>query len=242
MSLIIDALKRAQQLRLNGSEGSPILKVSYPKKKRGGRFKKRWIPVGAGLISLCVVLFVFLRPAPSPLATQTNKIIVPVERKLSATVPGKEEPTEGLHYVGRPSVAALPPSLRPRKYLQNRPKEVLSLRENKEPPPMGQALNPAGAGNRTGSEQTGTQASPSAGAPLSGRPSHPQREKKSSETKTSFIAKRGESLSKQGPPPLPGASERRNSSEACRSGTEWWKGRHVGFGCPQLFQLGGDFL
>jgi Tfp pilus assembly protein PilF len=208
MSLIIDALKRAQQLRLNGSEGSPILKVSYPKKKRGGRFKKRWIPVGAGLISLCVVLFVFLRPASSPLATQTNKIIVPAERKLSATVPGKEEPTEGLHYVGAP-LSGRPSSVSAAGKISSEPsKEVLSLTENREPPPMGQALNPAGAGNRTGPEQTGTQASPSAGALLSGRPSHPQREKKSSETKTSFIAKRGESLSKQGPPPLPLAAQK----------------------------------
>lgn len=179
MSLIIDALKRTQQLRLNGSEGSPILKYSCPRKKRGGRFKKRWIPVGAGLISLCVVLFVFLRPASSPLATQTNEIFVPVERK--------------------------PPVSAAEKISSEPPKEVLSLPENGDSPPTGQALNPAGAGqapNRTGSEQTGTQASPSAGAPLSGRPSHPQREKKSSETKTSFIGKEGESLSKRVPPPL----------------------------------------
>jgi Tfp pilus assembly protein PilF len=187
MSLIIDALKRAQQLRLNGSEGSPILKVSYPKKKRGGRFKKRWIPVGAGLIGLCVVLFVFLRPASSPLATQTNKIIVPVERKLSATVPGKEEPTEGLHSVGA-ALSGRPSSVSAAEKISSEPpKELLSLTENREPPPKGQALNPAGAGNRTGSEQTGTQASSSARAPLSGRPSHPQREKKSAETKTSFM-------------------------------------------------------
>jgi len=177
MSLIIDALKRAQQLRLNGSEGSPILKVSYPKKKRGGRFKKRWIPVGAGLIGLCVVLFVFLRPASSPLATQTNKIIVPVERKppISAAEKISSEPS----------------------------KEVLSLTENREPPPMGQALNPAGAANLTGSLQTGTQASPSAGAPLSGRPSHPQREKKSSETKTSFMPSPPLAAQKEETPPKP---------------------------------------
>jgi Tfp pilus assembly protein PilF len=161
MSLIIDALKRAQQLRLNGSEGSPISKVPYPKKKRGGRFKKRWIPVGAGLIGLCIVLFVFLRPAPSPLATQTNKIIVPVESK--------------------------PPVSAAEKISSEPPKELLSLTENREPPPTGQALNPAGAGNRTGLEQAGTQASSSAGAPLGARPSHPQREKKSAETKTSFM-------------------------------------------------------
>jgi Flp pilus assembly protein TadD len=187
MSLIIDALKRAQQLRLNGSEGSPILKVPYPKKKRGGRLKKRWIPVGAGLIGLCVVLFVFLRPASSPLATQTNKIIVPLERKppISAAETISSEP----------------------------PKEVLSLTENREPPPTGQALNPAGAGNRTGSEQTGTEASPSAGASLSGRPSHPQREKKSSETKTSFMPSRPLAAQKEETPPKPVGVEKNGGKD-----------------------------
>ena len=129
MSLIIDALKRAQQLRLNGSEGSPILKVPYPKKKRGGRFKKRWIPVGAGLISLCIVLFVFLRPASSPLATQTNRLLFPWRGNLKKNE-GRMPPS---------SVSAA------EKISSEPPKEVLSLTENREPPPMGQALNPAGA-------------------------------------------------------------------------------------------------
>lgn len=176
MSLIIDALKRAQQLRPDGSEGSPILNYSYPKKKRGGRFKKQWIPVGAGLISLCVVLFVFLRPASSPLATQTNEIIVPLERKSPISTAEK--------------ISSEPP------------KGAVSLPENRDSPPTGQALNPAG------SEQTGTQASPGAGAPLSGRPSHPEREKKSAETKTSFVGKQGGSLSKQVPPPLPRSAQK----------------------------------
>jgi tetratricopeptide (TPR) repeat protein len=77
----------------------------------------------------------------------------------------------------------------------------LGLTENREPPPKGQALNPAGAGNRTGSEQAGTQASPSARAPLSGRPSHPQREKKSSETKTSFVPSPPLAAQKEETPP-----------------------------------------
>jgi hypothetical protein len=73
MSLIIDALKRAQQLRLSGAEESPTLNYPYPKRKTGRRSKKQWIPVGAGLIGLCIVLLVLLRPASSPLATQTNR-------------------------------------------------------------------------------------------------------------------------------------------------------------------------
>jgi tetratricopeptide (TPR) repeat protein len=122
MSLIIDALKKAQQLRLKGSEGSPILKYPHPDKKRGRSSKKQWILIGAGLISLCIVLFILLRPASPPLATQTHRAIVPLERKLSVpavenispeppkemvSLPKDEKPlptgrvgTEGLPYIG----------------------------------------------------------------------------------------------------------------------------------------------
>ena len=113
MSLIIDALKKAQQLRLKGSEGSPILKYPHPDKKRGRSSKKQWILIGAGLISLCIVLFILLRPASPPLATQTNRAIVPMERKPSVPVAEKisEEP----------------------------PKEVLSLTKDEESLSTGQA-------------------------------------------------------------------------------------------------------
>ena len=115
MSLIIDALKKAQQLRLKGSEGSPILKYPHPNKKRGSGSKKQWILFGAGLISLCIILLILLRPASSPLATQTNRAMVPMEMKPSVPVAEKisQEPTkevvsltkdkvpaEGLPYVG----------------------------------------------------------------------------------------------------------------------------------------------
>ncbi len=120
MSLIIDALKKAQQLRLNGSEGSPLLKGPYPNKKRRGSFKKQWILIGAGLISLSLLLFVFLKPASSPSATQTNRAVVPMERKPSVSVAEKtsSEP----------------------------PKEVASLPKREEPLPIDQTLNRAGSG------------------------------------------------------------------------------------------------
>jgi tetratricopeptide (TPR) repeat protein len=211
MSLIIDALKRAQQLRSDGAEGPPILKVPYPKKKRGRRFKKQWIPIGAGLISLCILLFVFFRPASSPLATQTNGAIAPMERKHSATVPEKEEPTEGLHYVGA-ALSGRPSSVSVAEKISSEPpKEVLSLPKDEDSLPTDQALKRAGSGqapNRPGTGQAGTQAPPNAGAAFSDRPSHPQRETKSADTKTSFNKtsfneKRKESLTKQAPPPLP---------------------------------------
>ena len=89
MSLIMDALKQAQQLRFKGSEGSPILKYPHPDKKRGRGSKKQWILIGAGLISLCIILLILLRPASSPLATQTNRAMVPMERKPSVPVAEK---------------------------------------------------------------------------------------------------------------------------------------------------------
>ena len=116
MSLIIDALKKAQQLRFKGSEGSPILKYPHPDKKRGRGSKKQWSLISAGLVSLCILLFVLLRPASPPLATQSNRVIIPVEKKTSvqgaekiSPEPSKkdEEPlptgqagAEGLPYVG----------------------------------------------------------------------------------------------------------------------------------------------
>jgi Tfp pilus assembly protein PilF len=98
MSLIIDALKKTQQLRLNGSEGSPLLRDPSQNRKRGRNSKKQWSVIGAGFISLCILLFVFLRPASSPLVTQTNGAIVPIEKK--PFIPGAEklssEPPQGV--------------------------------------------------------------------------------------------------------------------------------------------------
>jgi tetratricopeptide (TPR) repeat protein len=120
MSLIMDALKKAQQLRVKGSEGSPILKYPHPDKKRGRGSKKQWILIGAGLISLCILLIVFLKPASSPMAIQTNRAMGSMERKPSVPVAEKisEEP----------------------------PKEVLSLTKDEEPLSTGQAPNRTGSG------------------------------------------------------------------------------------------------
>lgn len=86
MSLIMDALKQAQQLRLKGSEEIPILKYSHSEKKRGGVPKKQWFFVGAGFVLLCIVLFILIKPAPPPLATQSNQPMVLMGRKPSVPV------------------------------------------------------------------------------------------------------------------------------------------------------------
>jgi hypothetical protein len=123
MSLIIDALKKTQQLRLNGSEGSQILRVPYPNKKRERNSKKHWFVISAGLISFCILLFIFLRLVSSPLATQTNGTIVPMEKKPSVPVAEKtsSEP----------------------------PKDALNLPKDEAPLPAGQAFNLAGSEQAT---------------------------------------------------------------------------------------------
>ena len=174
MSLIIDALTKTQQLRLNGPEGSPLLR--YPSSNRtGGRnSKKQWIVICAGLISLCILLFVFLRPASSPLATQTNGAIDPIGKKPFIPVVEK--------------ISSEPP------------KEVLSLPKNEEPLLANQALNPASGG--TTSEVAGIQGPANVGAALSELPSHPVGavgEKVSPATQSSLNEKGGRSLVKQAP-------------------------------------------
>jgi len=92
MSLIIDALKKAQQLRFKGSEGSPILKYPHPDKKRGRGSQKQWSLISAGLVSLCILLFVLLRPASPPSATQSNRVIIAMEKKTFVQVAEKISP------------------------------------------------------------------------------------------------------------------------------------------------------
>ena len=123
MSLIIDALKRAQQLRLKGPEGTPILKYPHPNMKKGRDSKKQWIIIGAGLISFCIVLFILLRPASPPLAIQTHQATFTVERKPSLPVAKIISPESQ--------------------------KEVVDLPKDEKPLPNNQALNRTGSGEAT---------------------------------------------------------------------------------------------
>jgi Flp pilus assembly protein TadD len=172
MSLIIDALKKAQQLRFNASEGVPILKYPHPDKKKGRNFKKEWILIGAGLISLCILLFVLLRPASPPLATQPNRAIVLMETKPSVLLAEEisQEPTK-------------------------KDQEPLPTGSSAEGygPQAGQALN------RTGSGQAGAERLPYVGAALSGRLPQSMGEKLSPETNPSLNQKKGESRIKELP-------------------------------------------
>jgi tetratricopeptide (TPR) repeat protein len=83
------------------------------------------------------------------------------------------------------------------KISSGRPLEVSSLPKDEEPLPADLALNPASGG--TGSGQATTQRASTVGAALSDRPSHPEGEKRSRETKPSFNEKRAESFTKHVP-------------------------------------------
>lgn len=146
MSLIIDALKKAQQLRLRGPEDSPILMYPYPDKKRGRSSKKQWSLISAGLVSFCILLFVLLRPSSPPLATQSNRVIIPTEKKTAVQVAEKispehskkdEEPpptgqvgAEGLPYVAVALSGRPPPSQGEKVFSETKP----SLNEKREDP------------------------------------------------------------------------------------------------------------
>jgi Tfp pilus assembly protein PilF len=176
MSLIIDALKKTQQLRLNGSEGSPLLRYPSPNRTGGRNFKNHWIVIGAGLISICILLFVFLRPVSSPLATQTNGAIIPIEKKPSASVAEEVTPEPPME------TSSLP-----------KDEEPLLARKASTLVASGQAINPAT------SKEAGVQRSPDVVTTLSGPPSHPLAENISPTAKSSLKEKRGRSLAKQTP-------------------------------------------
>jgi len=61
MSLIINILKKAQQVRSKKAQGTPILKDIPPDKQKGRNSEKQWGLISAGLAGLCVLLFVVPR-------------------------------------------------------------------------------------------------------------------------------------------------------------------------------------
>jgi tetratricopeptide (TPR) repeat protein len=191
MSLIIDALKKAQQLRLNESEGSPMLKNPYLNKKRKGNFKKQWILIGTGLISLGILLFVFLKPPSLPSAIRTNPAMVSMEIKPSLPVAEETSSETSKEIANLPRDEESLPAQSSAEDYGTRADQALNRNDTGQAPNRpgsGQALNPAGGG-------TGAQRSSNVVAALSDRPSRPQAEKKTLKSKMS-------------PPPLPPATQK----------------------------------
>ncbi len=95
MSLIIDALKKAQQLRMKEVKGVPFSQYPPTREKRSNlmSFVKRWMVIGTGLAALIVLLLLFCWPAPPP-ALKSDQTFMRIKKKPSrlAAVQKSEEP------------------------------------------------------------------------------------------------------------------------------------------------------
>jgi tetratricopeptide (TPR) repeat protein len=80
MSLIVDALKRAQQFRLNESRETPSSTSSPGRKESLRRLRKRWVIIGISLTSLIIFSLISLKMASSPSTS------IPVQTPIHAKV------------------------------------------------------------------------------------------------------------------------------------------------------------
>ncbi len=197
MSLIIDALKRTQQLRSNSPVGAP--RLSYPSsgltKRRDS--KKLWIAVCAGLISLCVLLLIFFRPASSPLPTQTASAVASTEAKHSVAVPKKEEPTAGARDAGTALSGRLSSVPEAGRLSSEIPKAVLSVSNDRKLSPGDPPLSPANIGTASG--KSPSRRPSNASVALIDRPSRPSGEKVPPSSKIPLKGIKEESTLKQTP-------------------------------------------
>jgi len=99
MSLIIDALKKAQQLRLKESKGTSLRPHSHADDKKGLRgLGKRWIIMGVGLASLVIFSLIFWGVVSPPSTSIPIRIPVRIEKKPSVPVEEKkpQEPSKDM--------------------------------------------------------------------------------------------------------------------------------------------------
>ncbi len=169
MSLIMDIFKRTQQVRSREAETTSLLGDLPSNEQRGKSFKKQWGLISASVVSLCILLFIFLRTCISPSIFQPDRAIVFEE--------------------GKPSVAiAKKKSLKP-------PKEEVGLQKDENLQTSAESLNPATGG--TGSGRADLEKPFNGGAPLTSRPHISQEEKGSRVGKRSVSEKKRASLIKQ---------------------------------------------
>jgi type IV pilus biogenesis/stability protein PilW len=82
MSLIMDALKKAQQTRPKESQRTPFSKNLSPQYKKSLKsFGKRWIIIGPVLACLVIAVFFFLKPTSPTLNTKPVGSVTLIEKK-----------------------------------------------------------------------------------------------------------------------------------------------------------------
>lgn len=161
MSLIIEALRKAQQLRLKESKEPPFPSSSPPDGKTNLRsLGKRWTVIGIGLTSLVIFALVFWRLFSPPSTSIPIRTAVRIEKKAPVPIeekkpqePSKDvlslpkdilgslkdkEPAEGLPYVGA-ALSGRPSSPRGEK---ESPKPEPPIKEKREEPPIKQVAMP----------------------------------------------------------------------------------------------------
>ncbi len=177
MSLIIDALKKAQQLRLKEPKGTPFPTHSHPDNKKSLRsLGKRWTVIGIGLASLVIFALVFWRLFSPPSTSIPIRTAARIEKKAPVPIEEKkpQEPSKDIMSLPK-DVPSLPKEASSvQKDIPSSPKDVLSPPKDKEP----------------------AEGLPYVGAALSGRPSSPRGEKESPEPKPSIKGKKEEPLTK----------------------------------------------
>jgi len=139
MSLILDALKKAQQIRLKGSKEAPLPTPSYPATKKGSKsFGKRWMVIGVGLASLVAFTLIFLRFTSPPSPSIPSRTAARIEKK-PPVLPEKRKPQDPAKDI----LSSPKDVLRPE--FIHAPKEVMSPPKDKEPaeglPYVGAALS-----------------------------------------------------------------------------------------------------
>ncbi len=89
MSLMMDALKKAQQLRSKESKGGPFFKSQGKNKK--GFYQRPWMIIGGSAAGLCILLLIlwklFLMPIPPP-----RQIAMPLKGKVFPAAAGTISP------------------------------------------------------------------------------------------------------------------------------------------------------
>jgi Tfp pilus assembly protein PilF len=173
MSLIIDALKKAQQLRLREPKGTPFPTSLHPDSKKSLKsLGKRWTIIGIGLAGLVVFALVFWRLFSPPSTSIPIRTAVRIEKKPSVPIEEKkpQEPAKDIMSLPK-DVQSLPKEASSvQKDIPSSPKDVLSPPKDKEP----------------------AEGLPYVGAALSGRPSSPRGEKESPEPKPPIKEKKEE--------------------------------------------------
>ncbi len=141
----MDALKRAQQLRLKEFKGTPFYRPSQ-RKNKGGLTSLRRIGtmIGAGLVCLFALLVFFERLVPPLPITKPDQAVVVIKKKPSIQItkrtvqePSKDILSQPMEIVTQPKETLSPPKDRPSspQVEKSPPKKEPSVEKKREEPP-----------------------------------------------------------------------------------------------------------